>query len=130
MSVTVLNSWLDDGRLLQIANQGPPDSSIMAQRDEATCPSEFYRGYATILQQVGDAIRTISRSTTIDQLIDEFDDAIKALPTSERRNGASFALMNVASYAQAGTVRQVSATVASELVCIAHCFLRNQARGL
>jgi len=38
--------------------------------------------------------------------------------------------MNVASYAQVGTVPQISATVAAELVCIAHCFFHNQARGL
>jgi len=52
------------------------------------------------------------------------------LSADERRNGANFALVNVAAYAQAGTVLQVSATVTAELVCIARCFLRNQARGL
>ena len=130
MSVNVPISWLDDGILLSIAKCEAPNSSIMAQRYDATCPSEFYRGYATILAQIGDAFRTISSPTTLCQLIDEFDLAIKALPADERRNGANFALMNVASYAQAGTGPQVSATVVAELVCIAHCFFHNQANGL
>lgn len=130
MSANVAIWWLDNDRLLRLANEGPPVSSIMAQRYDATCPSEFYRGYATLLAQIGDALRTISSPTALYQLIDKFDLVIKALPADERRNGASFALMNVASYAQAGTVPQVSATIAAELVCIAHCFFRNQARGL
>lgn len=130
MSATLPISWLDDGRLSRIAEQGAPNPSIMAQRYDATCPSEFYRGYGTILAQFSDALRTISDPTALRQMIDKFDLAIKALPANEQRNGASFALMNVASYAQTGTVPQVSATVVAEVVCIAHCFVRNKAHGL
>jgi hypothetical protein len=78
MSVNVLISWLDDGTLSRFANQGAPDSSIMAQRYDATCPSEFYRGYATLLAQIGGVFRTISSLTALCQLIDAFDLAIKA----------------------------------------------------
>jgi hypothetical protein len=130
MSVNVRISWLDDDELLSISKRGVPKASIMAERCDATCPSEFYRGYATILGQIGDLFRTISSRTALSQLIDEFDLTVKSLPADERQNGASFALMNLASYAQAGTVPEVSTTVAAEIVCIAHCFFRNQARGL
>jgi hypothetical protein len=130
MSVNVPIAFVDDSTLSRIANAGTLDRSIFAQRYDPTCPSEFYRGYATILAGISEALEAISGLPALRQLIDEFDLAIKALPPSERQNGASFALMNVASYAQVGTVPQISATVDAELVCIAHCFFHNQARGL
>jgi hypothetical protein len=130
MSGNLVIRWLDDRTLSSIANQGVCDRSIWQQRYDATCPSEFYRGYATLLTKIGDAFGSNSSLAVLYQLIDAFDLAIKALPANERRNGANFALMNVAAYAQAGTAPQVSATLAAELVCIARCFVQNQARGL
>jgi hypothetical protein len=130
MSGNMLISWLDDAQLLSLANQGPPSPQCMATRYDPTCPSEFYRGYASLLSQVNAALRTVSGPLALRLLIDNLDAAIKALPAGELQNGASFALMNVASYEQSGTLPQVTATVATELVCIAHCFFQNQARGL
>jgi hypothetical protein len=122
--------WLDDGTLSRIASRGVADPSIWAQRYDATCASEFYRGYASLLTQIGEALKPSSSLATLRHLIEVFDLEIKGLPADERRNGANFALMNVAAYAQAGTVPQVTATVAAELVCIARCFVHNQARGI
>ena len=123
-------NWLDDGTLSRIANQGACDRSIWEQRYDATCPSEFYRGYATLLAQISHAFRSQSNIPALYQMVDAFDAAIRALPPNERRNGASFALTNVAAYAQRGTVPQISATLSAELVCIARCFMQNQARGI
>jgi len=122
--------WLDDPTLSRIASREVSDPSMWAQRYDATCPSEFYRGYATLLAKIGEALKPSSSPAILHQLIDAFDLEVKGLSADERRNGANFALVNVAAYAQAGTVLQVSATVAVELVCIARCFVRNQARGL
>ena len=130
MSINLQNKWLDDDQLRQLAKQGIPVASITAHRYDAMCPSEFYRGYATLLFLINGAIRKVSGQKALIVLIDEFDSAIKVLPDDEQRNGASLALTNVASYARAGTVPQVAGTVAAELVCIAHCFVKNQARGL
>jgi hypothetical protein len=130
MSANIMAAWLDDGTLTRLAGQGVAAPSMWARRYDPTCPSEFYRGYATLLIRVGDAFRSKANLTALRQLIDAFDLAIKALPANEQRNGASFGLMNVASYAQAGTVPQISATLAAELTCIARCFVHNQARGL
>jgi hypothetical protein len=129
MSANRLLPWLDDATLSRLANQ-VCSQSIWAQRYDPTCPSEFYRGYATLLVRIGDALRLNPSVAALGQLIDAFDLAIKALPADERRNGANFALVNVASYAQAGTVPQVSATLAAELPCIARCFVHNQRQGL
>jgi len=129
MGASMISAWLDDGALSGIARQAVADPSIWAQRYDPTCPSEFYRGYATLLIRVRDAFRSNPNLATLRQLIDAFDTAIKNLPADERRNGASFALMNVASYAQRGTAPQISATLAAELTCIAHCFARNKAGG-
>ena len=130
MSANRLVPWLDDETLSRLASRGVADRSIWAQRYDPTCPSEFYRGYATLLVRVSDASRSNRSVAAVRQLIDALDVVIKGLPGDERRNGASFALMNVASYAHVGTVPQISATVAAELTCIAHCFIQNQARGL
>jgi hypothetical protein len=129
MCTNMLVPWLDDRTLLQLG-QGAPDPSVMAQRYDPTCPSEFYRGYATLLIRVRDAFRSNANLSALRHSIDAFDVLIKALPADERRNGASFALMNVAAYAQNGTAPQISATLTVELPCIAHCFNKNKARGL
>jgi hypothetical protein len=129
MSPNGLVTWLDDATLSRFANRGCAQS-IWAQRYDPTCPSEFYRGYATLLVRIGDAFRLNPSLAALGRLIDAFDLAIKALPADERRNGANFALVNVASYARAGTAPQVSATLAAELPCIARCFVHNQAQGL
>jgi hypothetical protein len=125
-----MSTWLDDSTLSRLASHGDADPSIWAERYDPMCPSEFYRGYATLLARIGDAFRSNANSAALRHLIDSFDLTIKALPADERRNGAAFALMNVASYAQAGTAPQISATLTAELTCIAHCFVHNQARGL
>jgi len=129
MSANILGAWLGDGALSQLASQGVVDPLMWAQRYDPTCPSEFYRGYATLLVRMGDAFRLNANLAALRQLINVFDPAIKALPADERRNGASFALMNVASYAQAGTAPQISVTLATELTCIARCFVHSQANG-
>lgn len=130
LPINRLLPWLDDSGLLRLANQGVADPSMWAQRYDPTCPSEFYRGYATLLFRIGDVFQSSASLAALGQLIDAFDLAIKALPADERRNGADFALMNVASYAQVGTVSQISATLAAEFTCIARCFVHNQARRL
>jgi hypothetical protein len=130
MRADIMDAWLDDGTLSRLASQGTCDPSTWAQRYDPTCPSEFYRGYAALLIRIGDAFRPNANLAALGQLIDAFDLAIKALPANERRNGASFALMNVASYAERGSVPQILATLADELTCIAQCFIRNQTRGL
>jgi hypothetical protein len=130
MSAEKLGAWLNDGALSHLASQGVADPSMWAQRYDPTCPSEFYRGYATLLARIGEAFRSNANLAALGRLIDAFDLAVKALPANEQRNGASFALMNVANYARAGTAPQISATLAAELTCIAHCFVHNRARGL
>jgi hypothetical protein len=129
MSVNPFDSWLDDGALSHFAGQGPRDPSLWAQRYDATCPSEFYRGYATLLLRFNEAFPPRADMSALAALVEAFDSAIQGLPADERRNGASFALMNVASYAQMGTVQQVAATLIRELPCIAQCFVENRARG-
>jgi hypothetical protein len=130
MSEPVVISWLNDASLSRLASQGVSDPSIWEQRYDAACPSEFYRGYATVLAQVGEAFRLNASPAALGQQIDGFDSAIKRLPDDERRNGASVALKNVYGYAEAGTAAQISATLVAELVCIARCFVQNRARRL
>ena len=129
MNGPVVISWLDDASLSRLA-QGVSDPSMWAERYDPMCPSEFYRGYATLLAQIGEAFRSNPSLAALGQQIDGFDVAIKALPADERQKGASYALMNIHGYAQAGTATQVSSTLGAELVCIARCFVQNRARRL
>ncbi|MCM1983753.1 hypothetical protein [Lyngbya confervoides] len=127
---TRLTAWLENSMLSRIANEGVSDPSMWGQRYDPLCPSEFYRGYATLLAQVDRELRSNPNLAALRQLIDALDLAIKAMPADERRNGANFALCNVAAYAEKGTIAQIRATLTAELVCIARCFVHNQARGL
>jgi hypothetical protein len=71
--------WLDDGTLSRIASRGVADPSIWAQRYDAACPSEFYRGYASLLTQIGEALRPSSSLATLGHLIEVFE-AVRATP--------------------------------------------------
>ena len=122
--------WLDDISLSQIANQGTSDPSIWAERYDASCPSEFYRGYASLLAKVNNEFNSNPDISGLRHLVEAIHPVIQALPMDERRNGANFALINVAGYAQAGSVQQISATLNAELICIARCFLQNQSHGI
>lgn len=133
MSTGMIGAWLDDATLTHLAGRVVDEgtmAAMWAQRYDPTCPSEFYRGYATLLLRIGDAFRSNATVTALRQFVDAFDRDLKVLPDDERRNGAAFALMNVASYAQVGTSPQIAATLASETTCIARCFIHSRANGL
>jgi hypothetical protein len=145
----VLGAWLDDGTLSHLS-EGVCMPHIWEQRYDPTCPSEFYRGYATLLFRISDdAFHSNANLAAL--LIDALDFVIKALPrfipatdrakalmekagvpivADERTYGASFALMNFASYAERGTAPEISATLRAELTCVARCFVHNQVAGL
>ncbi|MET0987703.1 MAG: hypothetical protein ABW034_20090 [Steroidobacteraceae bacterium] len=129
MSATLL-PWLDDSALSRLANFGVSDRSMWDKRYEPNCPSEFYRGYATLLMRIGDQFHANANLTVLGQLVDAFGTDIRALPAGELRKGASLALANVAGYAEEGTVQQISATLNVEVVCVARCFVHNQAKGI
>jgi len=103
-------AWLDDQVLALYAKRGLR-SAIWAQRYDRSCPSDFYRGYATILLRVRNDFHSNPNVGALRRQIDAYDRRSRRFRRRER-NGASFALMNIASYAQAGTPDQISATLA------------------
>jgi hypothetical protein len=123
------SGWYGDHDISRFAGQGAASPAIWSQRYDPSCPSEFYRGYLSLLGWVGNALRRNPTPASLHKSIGAFDATVKALPADERRNGASFALMNVAAYTK-GTIPQVLATLDAEIVCIAHCFIQNRKRGL
>jgi hypothetical protein len=130
MSANLLAALFDDMTLTQIAAGSRPDPAMWSQRYDPFCPSEFYRGYATLLARIGDAFRRAPYLEAMRSQVEFFDVAVRTLPEGERRNGASFALANVGGYTQVGTPPQIVATLEVELVCIANCFLENKGKGL
>jgi hypothetical protein len=124
------SGWYGDNDITRFAGQGAASPALWSQRYDPSCPSEFYRGYLSLLGWVGNALRRNPTPTSLHESINTFDATVEALPADERRNGASFALMNVAAYAEAGTIPQILATLDAEIVCIAHCFIQSRSRGL
>ncbi len=118
--------WYGDNDIALFAGQGAASPAIWAQRHDPSCPSEFYRGYLSLLGWISNALRRNPTLPSLRESIEAFNAAVKALPADERRNGASFVLMNVAYYAEAGTIPQILATLDAEIVCIAHCFIQNR----
>jgi hypothetical protein len=128
-------TYLDDDRLAQLRSPAI-DPRTLEIRYDPTCPSEWYRGYATgliaaraELQQattVGNAARLVD---TLDQSIQAPDDP--AGPVSQPLAGYKFALMNAYLYAtSASSVQQILHTMDLELPCIAYGFFANRQRGL
>ncbi len=122
--------WYSDNNIALTVGQGAASPAIWAERYDPSCPSEFYRGYLSLLGWIRNGLRRNPTLPSLHKSIDAFDAAIKALPADEHRNGASFALMNLACYAEAGTIPQILATLDEEMVCIAHCFIQNRRLGL
>jgi hypothetical protein len=122
--------WYGDNDIALFVGRGAASPAIWAQRYDPSCPSEFYRGYLSLLGWISSALRRNPTLPSLRKSIDDFDVAIKALPANECRNGASFALVNVAQYADAGTIPLILTTLDAEIVCIAHCFIQNRKRGL
>jgi hypothetical protein len=121
--------WYGDNDIALFAGQRAANPAMWTQRFDPTCPSEFYRGYLSLLGWINHALRQDATLPSLRRSIDAFDVTVKALPADERRNGAAFALMNVAYYAEAGTIPQILATLDEEMVCIGHCFIQNRRLG-
>jgi hypothetical protein len=122
--------WLDNTTLKHIAEQAQPDPLLWSQRHDPTCPSEFYRGYATLISRLSDALRPEPTVFALVPLIDAFDAAVRDLPADDRTQGATFALMNAASYANGGDAPLVFEVLEREQPCIAQCFAVSQGQGL
>jgi hypothetical protein len=83
-----------------------------------------------ILGWISKAIQQNPTLSSLRESISAFGVAVRSLARDQRQEGANFALMNVAAYANAGTIQQIQATLNAEMSCIAHCFIKNRQRGL
>ena len=122
--------WYGDNDIALIAGRGAASPALWSQRYDPSCPSEFYRGYLSLLGWISNALRRNPTLPSLRNSIHTFNASIEALPHDERRKGASFALMNVACYAEAGTIQQILATLDAEIVCVGDCYIKNRKRGL
>jgi hypothetical protein len=122
--------WLEDAALVYLSTEGAVNPSIWALRYDATCPSEFYRGYATLLVRIANALLAHASMQALGQYINAYHQEAQTLLADQRRSGVDFALTNVACYAENGTMAQIGMTLGDEIVVIANCFLQNQAAGL
>jgi hypothetical protein len=111
-------------------SRGALDQGIFNARYDPSCPSEFYRGYVSLLGWISKAIQQNPTLSSLRKSISAFHVAVDSLAHDQRQQGANFALMNVAAYADAGTIQQIQATLSAEMPCIAHCFIKNRQRGL
>ena len=68
-------AWLDDQVLALYAQAGPADPAIWAQRYDRSCPSDFYRGYATILLRVRNDFHSNPNVGALRRQIDAYDQA-------------------------------------------------------
>jgi hypothetical protein len=127
---TAPEGWYDDNDIALLVGKGAARPAIWDIRYDEFFPSEFYRGYLSVLGWIENAIRRNPTMRSLLECIDDFDVVVKALPADQRREGARFALSNVAEYANAGTIPEIRAALDVEMVCIAHCFVRNRNRGL
>jgi hypothetical protein len=122
-------SWYDDN-YISLLSRGGIDQGIFNARYDASCPSEFYRGYVSLLGWISKAIQQNPTLSALRESISAFGIAVRSLARDQRQEGANFALMNVTAYANAGTIQQIQATLDAEMPCIAHCFIKNRQRGL
>jgi hypothetical protein len=118
----------------QIAGLQRPtvNQELLQSRYDPSCPSEWYRGYVSVLWAIRSVIQAATTKGQLIKIVDGVEDSAKLLPADDqRRLGASFATMNVAEYTKAAsTVAQVINTLDLELPCIALCFSTNKQNGL
>src|SRR5580704_14837386 len=103
--------WLTDAELDGLAQSAVADQAMTDQRFDPSCPSEFYRGYATILADLADTGPAPLRIDAFRRRVDDLDAAVSSVEDGERTNGASFALANAAQYAiNASSIGQIMTT--------------------
>jgi hypothetical protein len=133
--VNTSQAYLDDEQLVQLSTP-PVDKETLKIRYDPTCPSEWYRGYATGLMAARAELQQATTVSTAARLVDTLDQSIRAPedrsgPVSQPLAGFKFALMNAYLYAtSASSVQQILHTLDRELPCIAYGFLANRQRGL
>lgn len=133
-----MNAWptyLDDERLAQLRSPAI-DQETLKIRYDPTCPSEWYRGYATGLMAARAELVQATTVSNAARLVDTLDQSFqvpddRSGPVSQPLAGYKFALMNAYLYAtSASSVQQILHTLDVELPCIAYGFFANRQRGL
>jgi hypothetical protein len=128
-------TFLDDDRLALLRRPGVDQRTLDIRYDQ-TCPSEWYRGYATGLVAARAELQRATSAGNAARLVDTLDQSIEVPddhcgPVSQPMAGYKFALMNAYLYAtSASSVQQILHTLDVELPCIAYGFFANRERGL
>ncbi|MFE3194991.1 hypothetical protein ACFXHA_38710 [Nocardia sp. NPDC059240] len=126
-SAASMSYWMTDNQIGGLESVAHSDrETMMRDRWDPTCPSEFYRGYITMLDRI---LTALPRTCSLRQYlgcVDRADELVREWPGTEQRHaGARFAAMNAAQYATSGAaVDEITATMFYELSCIATCFRR------
>jgi hypothetical protein len=127
-----VDHWCTDEEIHGIQGYAVYDNTMMQNRYNRTCPSEFYGGYLTAL--VG-LMQSVAPYDTLDRyrsVVNTIDATFKSWPgTRDRSAGAATALTDAWEYADSGSsVIQILAHLRGEMACVADCFEIARADGL
>ncbi|MFF0488179.1 hypothetical protein ACFYTQ_04070 [Nocardia sp. NPDC004068] len=119
-----VDHWCTDDEITALLNYAPFDGTLMRDRWDPTCPSEFYRGYITALAGL---VQSVSADQPLDRyrsIVTTIDDILKSWTgTPDQRSGAAFAMTNAWQYSESGaTVPQIVPFLRGEIACLAECF--------
>jgi hypothetical protein len=128
------HAWLNDDQLTRISQRDIDQDTragVWRSRYVEDCPSECYRGSATVLSIVVEGMR---QGLEANHMSNEVDHGLKTsgLPEKDERTvGAFLANLNVTTYVEKAPSRQFLAQVLeAELICTAQFFLENRRKGL
>ena len=127
-----VDHWCADDEIRALQGCAPFDNSLMQNRYEPTCPSEFYRGYLTPL--VG-LVQSVGVDDTVERyrwVANEIDETVKTWSgTSDQCSGAGFSMANAWEYSVSfASVAQILAFIRGEIACVAECFQIARVNGL
>jgi hypothetical protein len=133
--MNIEQAWLPDSRLAAISRRplALQARSRWQSRYVPSCPSECYRGAATVMTLIIDGLR---RGQRMDDLVDEIDRSLQAANPAngswnDRNVGAGIANTNAYTYGHSGYgMDMVLMAMEAELICTAGFYFINKERGI
>jgi hypothetical protein len=125
--------WLDDNKMASLGLPNVEQEMMQALYDPAR-PSEYYRGYATVLWTARMVVQNTTSVSEAKTMVLSVNLLMDTEPAAEQlMEGARFGLYSIFAYIELGkirTVEQIIDMLDASLPVLSRCFFINRQKGI